>query len=116
MLPKTLDGVILAHNHRESGECRLNRQADALYREGEERGNNAALKQSIQTLHLVLQYRTRNRVPLQWAGTQNNLGIALRWLGERESGTARLEEAVAAYRAALEEWTRDPLELFNEIQ
>ena len=25
---------------------------------------------------------------------------------ERESGTARLEEAVAAYRAALEEWTR----------
>ena len=35
-----------------------------------------------------------------------NLGIALRALGERESGTARLEEAVAAYRAALEEWTR----------
>ena len=33
-------------------------------------------------------------------------------LGERESGTARLEEAVAAYRAALEEDTRDraPLE------
>ena len=28
-------------------------------------------------------------------------------LGERESGTARLEEAVAAYRAALEEWTRE---------
>ena len=27
-------------------------------------------------------------------------------LGERESGTARLEEAVAAYRAALEEVTR----------
>ena len=35
-----------------------------------------------------------------------NLGIALRALGERESGTARLEEAVAAYRAALEERTR----------
>jgi hypothetical protein len=28
---------------------------------------------------------------------QNNLGIALRNLGERESGTARLEEVVAAY-------------------
>ena len=38
--------------------------------------------------------------------TQQNLGIALRTLGERESGTARLEEAVAAYRAALEERTR----------
>ena len=35
-----------------------------------------------------------------------NLGIALQTLGERESGTARLEEAVAAYRAALEERTR----------
>ena len=45
----------------------------------------------------------RERVPLDWATTQNNLGTALRRLGERESGTARLEEAVAAYRAALEE-------------
>ena len=35
--------------------------------------------------------------------TQNNLGTALSRLGERESGTARLEEAVAAYRAALKE-------------
>ena len=92
---------------------------------------------------------TRERVPLDWATTQNNLGNALgargagerhgaagggrrglsrgadgmdarsraaglggdaeqsrhrAWrLGERESGTARLEEAVAAYRAALME-------------
>jgi hypothetical protein len=34
--------------------------------------------------------------------TQNNLGSALETLGERESGTARLEEAVSAYDAALE--------------
>jgi hypothetical protein len=39
--------------------------------------------------------------------TQMNLGVALWRLGERESGTARLEEAVTAYRAALEEWTRE---------
>ena len=39
--------------------------------------------------------------------TQNNLGAALRALGERESGTTRLEEAVAVYRAALAERTRD---------
>jgi phage tail tape-measure protein len=31
-----------------------------------------------------------------------NLGNALSTLGSRESGTARLGEAVAAYRAALE--------------
>jgi hypothetical protein len=30
-----------------------------------------------------------------------NLGAALRTLGDRESGTARLEEAVAAFDAAL---------------
>jgi tetratricopeptide (TPR) repeat protein len=41
-------------------------------------------------------------VPLHWATTQNNLGNALRALGERESGTGRLEEAIAALRAALE--------------
>jgi hypothetical protein len=34
------------------------------------------------------------------------LGNALWTLGARESGTARLEEAVAAYRAALEERPR----------
>ena len=49
---------------------------------------------------------TRERVPLDWAGTQMNLGNALRVLGERESGTARLEEAVAAFRDALQELTR----------
>ena len=43
--------------------------------------------------------------------TQNNLGAALSMLGERESGTTRFEEAVAAYRAALEEWTRERVPL-----
>jgi hypothetical protein len=33
--------------------------------------------------------------------TQMNLGNALARLGERESGTGKLMEAVAAYRAAL---------------
>ena len=53
----------------------------------------------------ALEELTRERVPLDWAMTQNNLGNALATLGERETGTARLEEAVAAYRAALEERT-----------
>jgi tetratricopeptide (TPR) repeat protein len=43
--------------------------------------------------------------------TQMNLGNALTRLGERERGTQRLEEAVAAYRAALEEWTRERVPL-----
>ena len=55
----------------------------------------------------ALEEQTRERVPLAWAATQNNLGFALTRLGQRESGTGRLEEAVAACRAALEEYTRD---------
>ena len=47
----------------------------------------------------------------KWAMTQNNLGGALAVLGQRESGTARLEEAVTAYRAALEEETRERVPL-----
>ena len=50
-------------------------------------------------------------MPLGWAETQTNLANALQALGQREGGTARLEEAVAAYRAALEERTRDRLPL-----
>jgi Tetratricopeptide repeat len=44
--------------------------------------------------------------------TQNNLGRALKTLGEREGGTPRLEEAVAVCCMALEESTRErvPLE------
>jgi hypothetical protein len=50
-------------------------------------------------------------VPLDWARTQNNLCIALGRLGERESGTMRLEEAVAACREALKERTRERVPL-----
>ncbi len=51
------------------------------------------------------------RVPLDWAATQTNLGLALARLGERESDTARLEQAVVVYRAALEERTRERVPL-----
>ncbi len=90
----------------------LLRQADALYRQGDERGDNAALQRSIELYGRVLADNPRSQAPLDWAATQNNLGNALWRIGERESGTGRLEEAVAAYRAALEERTRErvPLE------
>ena len=59
----------------------------------------------------ALKERTRERVQLQWAATQNNLGAALGTLGERESGAGRLGEAVIAYREALKERTRDRVPL-----
>ena len=41
----------------------------------------------------------------------NDLGVMLQTLGERESGTARLDEAVQAYSDALLEWTRERVPL-----
>ena len=55
---------------------------------------------------------TRDDLPQYWATTQNNLGIALRALGERQGGPEglrRLSEAVEAYRQALTVHTRDDL-------
>ena len=78
---------------------------------GEQTGDSDWLEEAVAAYRAALEERTRERVPLDWAATQNNLGTALGTLGERESGTARLEEAVAAYRAALEEWTRERVPL-----
>ncbi len=49
----------------------------------------------------------------QQGAALNDLGNALKTLGERESGTDRLEQTVAAYNAALQERTQDraPLQL-----
>src|SRR4051812_16544719 len=81
----------------------LDEESSALYRQGDERGDNGTLREAIARFGVLLTLRPRERVPLEWAGTQMNLGAALVTLGARASGTARLEEAVAAYRAALEE-------------
>jgi len=78
---------------------------------GEQAGDNEALKQAIVAFRAALEEWPRERVPFQWATTQNNLGNALNALGERESGTGRLVEALQAFRAALEEWTRERVPL-----
>ncbi|MBF0416504.1 MAG: hypothetical protein HQL79_12145 [Magnetococcales bacterium] len=49
----------------------------------------------------ALKERTRERVPLDWARTQNNLGAALQALGERENSTKKLEAAQSAFELAL---------------
>jgi tetratricopeptide (TPR) repeat protein len=86
----------------------LSRQADALYRDGDERGHNDALRTSIDVWRRVLEVAPRDRGPLDWAATQNNLGNALETLGERESGTASLEAAVAAFDRALPAFASAP--------
>jgi tetratricopeptide (TPR) repeat protein len=89
----------------------LGEEASALYRQGDEFGDNAAAELAIARYRHLAELRPRNAFPRDWAMTQNNLGLALRVLGERESGTAKLEEAVTAYRAALQEFTRERVPL-----
>jgi tetratricopeptide (TPR) repeat protein len=83
---------------------------------GRLKGDNAALLEAISIYsELLTTHYARARAPLNWARTQDRLGIVLVTLGERESETTRLEKAVAAHRAALEERTRKrvPLDWAN---
>jgi tetratricopeptide (TPR) repeat protein len=89
----------------------LAREATALYLQGYEFGDNDALRSAIERRIGLIGLNPRERVPLDWAMTQNNLGLALWRLGERESGTAKLEEAVVAYHEALKEQTRERVPL-----
>src|SRR6516225_4765249 len=89
----------------------LQKEASSLYQQGDEYGDNGALLSAIEGYKRLVELTPRERVPLQWATIQNDLGNALSVLGERESGTAKLEAAVVAYREALKEWTRERVPL-----
>jgi tetratricopeptide (TPR) repeat protein len=103
--------VVDAANRLPLGWALTQDLGNALVRLGERESGTARLEEAVATYRSALQEWTRDRVPLDWALTQNSLGVALWWLGDREGGTARLEEAVAAHRAALEERTRDRVPL-----
>jgi tetratricopeptide (TPR) repeat protein len=76
------------------------RQVQAFYRQGEEKGDDPALEQAIAGYRDLLEEWTRERVPLSWATTQNNLGIALQGLGERLRREELLREALQATHQA----------------
>ena len=48
--------------------------------------------QAVAAFQSILKEQTRAHTPIAWAAAQNNLGTALLRLGERETGTARLEQ------------------------
>ncbi len=74
----------------EHGDIRLHyldQEAGAHFQQGDERGDNEALAAAIEGYGVVLAILQRERLPLAWAATQNNLGNALATLGVRENGT-----------------------------
>jgi tetratricopeptide (TPR) repeat protein len=87
----------------------LGSEAQSLYEDGRDRGSNVHLVAAIASRRLQLRLVSSSD---ERGAVLNDLGLALWKLGERESGTARLEDAVAAYRSALKARTRerDPLD------
>jgi hypothetical protein len=75
-------------------------QAGALYGRGSQFGDYDALCESIVLYRQWSGLTPRERAPLDWAMTQNNLGNALRLLRECESGSEKLEEAISVFRVA----------------
>ncbi|MEK6570481.1 MAG: hypothetical protein AABZ61_03865, partial [Bacteroidota bacterium] len=88
--------------------------AGALSTYGEQSGDSEALIEAVGAYREALKEYTREKVPLQWAMTQNNLGAALQTLGERESGTGYLDQAVVAYREALKVFTPENASYYYE--
>jgi tetratricopeptide (TPR) repeat protein len=82
----------------------------ALAEIGVQRGDDQALHKAVFAFRQALTVITRERVPLDWAMTQNNLGTALAVLGERGDDAA-LNAAVTAYREALTVLTRERVPL-----
>jgi tetratricopeptide (TPR) repeat protein len=95
-------------DHEEKRISYLTREAGALYLQG---SDNGALRSAIERRTRLIELNPRERMPFQWAIAQISLGNALQILGQRESGTAKLEEAVVAYREALKEQTRERVPL-----
>ncbi len=71
----------------------------------------ALVRDAVQRCREALEVRTKEADPLAWAQSQHNLGIAcIRWAALLENGEEkrqRQEEAVSAYRKALEVRTPD---------
>jgi tetratricopeptide (TPR) repeat protein len=84
----------------------LEKEAAALYRQGTHFGETDAVRSAIERCRVLIELKPRDRVPLKWAWAEYDLGVVLSNLGERENGTARFEEALAAYTEAQKELTR----------
>jgi len=82
-------------------------QANNLETLGEEFGDKTALTEAIDIYHKALGLAPRELRPLDWAATQDGLGVTLRVFGERQPTPVQLEQAIAAFHEALQERTRE---------
>jgi tetratricopeptide (TPR) repeat protein len=78
------------------------RQAEALYRHGDETHDNEALVQAIDLNREIGDALSRELAPIPWAEAQYKLGRALETLGWQERNAARIKEATVVFSGALE--------------
>jgi tetratricopeptide (TPR) repeat protein len=109
--------ILVEHSDEGARAKWLRYLADALATLGELKGEMALLVVAAATYHAALEESTRELAPLERPKIKNNLGNALRTLGELEkesapdSGAAHLEEAVAAFGEASDELPRERMPL-----
>jgi tetratricopeptide (TPR) repeat protein len=94
-------------NDRSSARGAIASEADTAFAHGDEKGSNVHLVAAISLRRSLAEGASRDERGLALV----NLGTALWKLGEREARTAKLEEAVEAYREALQELTRERVPL-----
>jgi len=93
--------VATAHDGTERGTA-ANLLGIALWSLGERESGTKRLEEAVAAYRAALLEYTRERVPLDWAMTQNNLGTALQTLGERKEQPKLLGEALEAIKAGRE--------------
>jgi hypothetical protein len=71
---------------------------------GEREPGTQHLTEAVAAYRAALQERTQSGVPLDWAATQNNLGVALRDLGQRTRDTSKLCQALGDHVSAWQVW------------
>lgn len=86
----------------------LRSRQDEFYERGRDKGNNFDLLIAIELARLTQDIAIG---PDQRGAASNDLAIALNALGDRESGTERLEQAADTYRIALNERSRERVPL-----
>ena len=74
-------------------------------------------KKAIDAYKEALKVRTLERFPMQYAMTQNNLGVAYRTLGKVENKEENCKEAIKAYKEALKVYTEEKFpEIYPQIK
>ena len=90
--------------HSEDLHKQTRKRQDAYYVEGRDKGQRFPLLVSIEIATLALETAQNSDAR---GAILIDLGVSLQTLGQRERSTERLEKAITAYRAALDEYTRD---------